>query len=74
MAIYPHDHRMWVVIGLYCGRESNTFYRPSPEGLVVAGSKELAIREAACWVRTWCMPSRTPSACSRVRSLRWRAA
>ena len=25
MAIYPHDHRMWAVIGLYGGREDNTF-------------------------------------------------
>ena len=46
MAIYPHDHPMWAVIGLYGGREDNTFYRRSPEGLVVAGSKELAIRDA----------------------------
>jgi len=47
MAIYPHDHRMWAVIGLYGGRENNTFYRRSPEGLVIAGSKELAIRDTA---------------------------
>ena len=33
MAVYPHDHRMWAVIGLYGGREDNTFYRRSPEGL-----------------------------------------
>jgi predicted metal-dependent enzyme (double-stranded beta helix superfamily) len=47
MAIHPHDHRMWAVIGLYGGREDNTFYRRSAEGLVVAGSKELGIRDAA---------------------------
>jgi predicted metal-dependent enzyme (double-stranded beta helix superfamily) len=47
MAIYPHDHRMWAVIGLYGGREDNTFYRRSPEGLVVAGQKELGTRDAA---------------------------
>jgi len=47
MAIYPHDHRMWAVIGLYGGREDNTFYRRSPEGLVVAGAKELQSRDAA---------------------------
>jgi predicted metal-dependent enzyme (double-stranded beta helix superfamily) len=47
MAIYPHDHRMWAVIGLYGGREDNTFYRRSPEGLVVAGGKALEIRDAA---------------------------
>jgi predicted metal-dependent enzyme (double-stranded beta helix superfamily) len=47
MAIYPHDHRMWAVIGLYGGREDNTFYRRSPEGLVAAGSKKLETRDAA---------------------------
>ena len=47
MAIYPHDHRMWAVIGLYGGREDNTFYRRSPEGLVVAGGKALATRDVA---------------------------
>lgn len=41
MAIYPHDHRMWAVIGLYGGREDNTFYRRSPQGLVAAGVKQL---------------------------------
>jgi predicted metal-dependent enzyme (double-stranded beta helix superfamily) len=47
LAIYPHDHRMWAVIGLYGGREDNTFYRRSPEGLVVAGAKALEARDAA---------------------------
>lgn len=41
MAVYPHDHRMWAVIALYGGREDNTFYRRSPEGLQVAGGKQL---------------------------------
>jgi predicted metal-dependent enzyme (double-stranded beta helix superfamily) len=27
MAIYPHDHRTWAVIGIYGGREDNAFYR-----------------------------------------------
>jgi predicted metal-dependent enzyme (double-stranded beta helix superfamily) len=47
MAFHPHDHRMWAVIGLYGGREDNTFYRRSAEGLVVAGEKALVTREAA---------------------------
>src|SRR5262245_20870890 len=47
MAIHPHDHRLWAVIGLYGGREDNTFYRRSPEGLVVAGNKGLETRDAA---------------------------
>jgi predicted metal-dependent enzyme (double-stranded beta helix superfamily) len=41
MAIYPHDHRMWALIGLYGGREDNTFYRRSSEGLQAAGGKQL---------------------------------
>jgi predicted metal-dependent enzyme (double-stranded beta helix superfamily) len=45
MAIYPHDHRMWAVIGLYRGREDNTFYRRSPEGLIVAGGKQLEMKD-----------------------------
>ena len=47
MAIYPHDHRMWTVIGLYGGREENTFYRRDKQGLAQAGAKQLAIRDAA---------------------------
>ena len=25
--LHPHDHRMWAAIGLYAGREDNSFYR-----------------------------------------------
>jgi predicted metal-dependent enzyme (double-stranded beta helix superfamily) len=27
MTIFPHDHRIWAVIGIYGGQEDNTFYR-----------------------------------------------
>jgi predicted metal-dependent enzyme (double-stranded beta helix superfamily) len=47
MAIYPHDHRMWAVIGLYQGREDNVFYRRAPEGLLEAGGRRLEERSAA---------------------------
>jgi predicted metal-dependent enzyme (double-stranded beta helix superfamily) len=47
MAIYPHDHRMWAVIGLYGGREDNTFYRRGPQGLVRAGGQRLELRDTA---------------------------
>jgi predicted metal-dependent enzyme (double-stranded beta helix superfamily) len=47
MDIYPHDHRMWAVIGLYGGREDNTFYRRTPRGLEAAGAKTLSVRDAA---------------------------
>jgi predicted metal-dependent enzyme (double-stranded beta helix superfamily) len=46
MAVFPHDHRLWALIGLYGGREDNTFYRRKPEGLAVAGGKQLEAREA----------------------------
>ena len=41
MSIYPHDHRMWAVIGLYGGREDNVFYKRTAQGLVKAGGKRL---------------------------------
>ncbi len=46
MAIYPHDHRMWAVIGLYGGREDNFFYRRTAQGLEQAGGKKVEAREA----------------------------
>jgi predicted metal-dependent enzyme (double-stranded beta helix superfamily) len=44
MSIYPHDHRMWAVIGIYAGQEDNTFYRRSVPGaptLTESGGKQL---------------------------------
>jgi predicted metal-dependent enzyme (double-stranded beta helix superfamily) len=41
MAIYPHEHGIRTVIGLYGGQEDNTFYRRGPHGLVAAGGKRL---------------------------------
>jgi predicted metal-dependent enzyme (double-stranded beta helix superfamily) len=41
MSLYPHDHRMWAVIGLYGGREDNVFYRRTARGLAQAGGKQL---------------------------------
>lgn len=32
MAIHPHDHRTWAVIGIYGGQEDNAFFRRRPEG------------------------------------------
>ena len=45
MSIYPHDHRMWSVIGLYGGREDNVFYRRTARGLVKAGGKQLETKD-----------------------------
>jgi predicted metal-dependent enzyme (double-stranded beta helix superfamily) len=45
MSLYPHDHRMWAVIGIYSGREDNAFYRRSESGLIVQGGKTLGLKE-----------------------------
>lgn len=45
MYLYPHDHRMWAVIGLYGGREDNVFYRRTAQGLAPAGTKDLEAAE-----------------------------
>ena len=46
MALYPHDHRMWAVIGIYSGREDNSFYHRSESGLVAHGAKTLTLKES----------------------------
>ena len=45
MRLYPHDHRMWAVIGIYTGQEDNSFFRRTAPGqgtLVESGGKEVA--------------------------------
>ena len=34
MYLFPHDHRMWAVIGIYGGVEDNEFFRRGPDGRV----------------------------------------
>jgi predicted metal-dependent enzyme (double-stranded beta helix superfamily) len=44
MRIYPHDHRMWAVIGIYAGQEDNEFFRRDGSDrptLTPSGGKEL---------------------------------
>ena len=41
MALYPHDHRMWAAIGIFRGREDNTFFRRAGDDIARSGSKEL---------------------------------
>ena len=44
MDIWPHDHRMWAVIGIYEGEEDNTFYRrggPDSRSLTASGGKRI---------------------------------
>jgi predicted metal-dependent enzyme (double-stranded beta helix superfamily) len=44
MALNPHDHRMWAVIGMYGGQEDNQFYRRhAGQGLEPAGGRELPV-------------------------------
>jgi predicted metal-dependent enzyme (double-stranded beta helix superfamily) len=45
IALYPHEHRMWAVIGMYGGREDNAFFRRAPDGLEPAGGRELEAGE-----------------------------
>jgi predicted metal-dependent enzyme (double-stranded beta helix superfamily) len=48
MTIYPHNHRMWAVIGIYTGREDNIFWRRLPGGKVeAAGAQSMSERDAA---------------------------
>ena len=45
MTLYPHEHRMWAVIGMYGGQEDNEFFRRAPGGLQRAGGRELPAGE-----------------------------
>ena len=47
MVIKPHDHRIWAAIGIYAGREENTFYRRAERGLVQHGTKVLDAKDTA---------------------------
>ena len=47
MTIMPHNHQMWAVIGIYSGREDNTFWRrieDKNDGRIeAAGAKNLGV-------------------------------
>jgi len=47
MSLYPHDHRMWAVIGVYGGQEDNTFYkrRSAGVGLEMVNGKSLGEKD-----------------------------
>jgi predicted metal-dependent enzyme (double-stranded beta helix superfamily) len=45
MTLFPHDHRMWAVIGICGGQEDNTFYRRKEGRLVVSGGRTLRQRD-----------------------------
>src|SRR5262245_6049677 len=50
MTIYPHNHRMWAVIGVYTGREDNIFWRRRDDRgareIEAAGAQALSERDA----------------------------
>ena len=67
MAMVPHNHRMWAVIGIYTGREDNIFWRASLE-VRVAHWRRLARKRSARR-----MPSRSVATSSTPWSIRFRA-
>lgn len=50
MTLFPHNHEMWAVIGVYTGREDNIFWRRLPDDAAgrveAAGAKSMAPRDA----------------------------
>ena len=46
MTLYPHNHRMWAVIGVYTGREDNIFWRRTGSKVEAAGAQALCERDA----------------------------
>jgi len=49
MTIFPHNHDMWAVIGIYTGREDNVFWRRLPgeaRKVEAAGAKSLGDKDA----------------------------
>ncbi len=47
MSLVPHNHNMYSVVGLYAGREDNTFWRRREDGLEIAGGRSLAPGDVA---------------------------
>ena len=52
MTLLPHDHLMWVAIGIYGGREENVFYRRGENGLIQLRGMQLETRDAALFGAT----------------------
>lgn len=45
MRLYPHEHRMWAVIGLYGGQEDNRFFRRGADRLEPSGGRDVTAGE-----------------------------
>lgn len=46
MTIFPHNHNMWAVIGIYTGREDNIFWRRRDKVIEAAGARALCVKDA----------------------------
>jgi predicted metal-dependent enzyme (double-stranded beta helix superfamily) len=47
MSLMPHNHQMYSVVGIYCGREDNVFWRRSGATIAAAGARSLGLGEVA---------------------------
>lgn len=45
VSLFPHDHRMWAVNGIYGGTEDNIFYRRRAERIVTSGGRQVGAGE-----------------------------
>lgn len=41
MSLMPHNHQMYSVVGVYCGREDNVFWRRNGSSIEAASAKSL---------------------------------
>jgi len=47
MTLFPHNHEMFAVIGLYSGREDNVFWRKTQDSIEAAGAESLGPGQVA---------------------------
>lgn len=47
MCLTPHNHQMFSVVGIYCGREDNVMWRRKPTTIEAAGAKSLGTGDVA---------------------------
>jgi predicted metal-dependent enzyme (double-stranded beta helix superfamily) len=45
MVLVPHNHLMWVTIGIYTGREDNIVWRPDGERIKAAGAASICEKD-----------------------------
>jgi predicted metal-dependent enzyme (double-stranded beta helix superfamily) len=41
LALGPHDHQLWLVAGVFAGREDNALYRRTRSGVVASGTRSI---------------------------------